>query len=753
MFKLASLILTGATLALGQQAVLVYDSQSAPLRFAAAEMRAAWARKNVSVVELPCCQTPAGGVRVVLAAGPAQIAEVLKAFPAPPSKAAAPQSYSIRKAGPSTFLVLGADAPGAMYGGLELAESIRIGALDETKDSDAAPHIAQRGIKFNIPLDARTPSYSDNSDSAQQNIPEMWSMDFWREFLDEMARHRYNVLSLWSLHPFPSIVKVPEYPEVALDDVKRTTLPLDDSYSHSGSDMVRPAMLERLETVKHITIGEKIEFWRDVMQHARDRGISVYWFTWNMFVFGADGKHGITGAQDNPITIDYFRKSVRETVLTYPLLAGIGITAGERMENRTDEFENEKWLWKTYGEGIRDALKLQPGRDFRMIHRFHMTGLGEIQSAWKEYPGPFDVSFKYSIAHMYSLPKPPFIEKALPYLNPKLRTWLTVRNDDIYSFRWADPDYARAYIQAMPGPDKIAGFYMGPDGFNWGRDFLSRDESSPRQLVMQKQWYSFLLWGRLSYDPALPDTRLTKIAAARFPQVPADKLMATWKSASRVFPAITKFFWGDIDLRWYPEACLSHRNFRGYFTVKNFMEGESMPGSNNLPILEWREALLAKQEMKGTTPLEVAAELKKNAATALAGLPELRRAAGNHRELSHNQELRLTLGDIEAMAHLGNYYSAKIQGAAELALFDATSDPARRDAAVKLLNQAATHWRQYAAVYGSQYKPQLLNRVGFIDIPALSAKADADVEIARHWKPGTLPNRAGKVGQDVTFRP
>ena len=92
-----------------------------------------------------------------------------------------------------------------------------LGTLDSLKDSDHTPHIAQRGIKFNIPLDLRTPSYSDNSDSAQANIPEMWSMEFWREFLDEMARHRFNVLSLWSLNPFPSIVKVPEYPDVALE--------------------------------------------------------------------------------------------------------------------------------------------------------------------------------------------------------------------------------------------------------------------------------------------------------------------------------------------------------------------------------------------------------------------------------------------------------------------------------------------------------------------------------------------------------
>ena len=38
------------------------------------------------------------------------------------------------------------------------------------------------------------------------------------------------------------------------------------------------------------------------------------------------------------------RASVRELVLTYPLLAGIGVTAGEEMKPRNDEFSKEKWL-------------------------------------------------------------------------------------------------------------------------------------------------------------------------------------------------------------------------------------------------------------------------------------------------------------------------------------------------------------------------------------------------------------------------
>ncbi|MGI8991601.1 MAG: hypothetical protein ACR2I2_18715 [Bryobacteraceae bacterium] len=106
------------------------------------------------------------------------------------------------------------------------------------------------------------------------------------------------------------------------------------------------------------------------MRYAHNRGIEVYWFTWNIFTWGAEGKYGITSRQDNRKTIDYFRASVRELVLAYPLLDGIGIAAGEHMEDREDEFSKEKWLWNTYGRGIVDALKLQPSRHIRVIHQY-----------------------------------------------------------------------------------------------------------------------------------------------------------------------------------------------------------------------------------------------------------------------------------------------------------------------------------------------------------------------------------------------
>ncbi|MCX7011293.1 MAG: hypothetical protein NTW86_01775 [Candidatus Sumerlaeota bacterium] len=156
------------------------------------------------------------------------------------------QGYRIERAERGGWVkIVGGGPAGAMYGGLDVATAIGLGALADLKPGARKPHIEERGIKFNIPLDLRTPSYSDNSDAAQANIPEMWSREFWREFFDEMARHRFNVLSLWSLHPFPSIVKVPEYPDVALDDVLRARAgAFDETYAHSGRDMFRPELLD-----------------------------------------------------------------------------------------------------------------------------------------------------------------------------------------------------------------------------------------------------------------------------------------------------------------------------------------------------------------------------------------------------------------------------------------------------------------------------------------------------------------------------
>ena len=537
---------------------VTYDDQLPAVAFAAREIGTALlARSSESGSTRRAGRPRSNKISFVLAVQGPEASRLVASLGIAPLPAGSAQSYSIRKTRSSTgetiYVVLGADPAGTMYGGLDLAEAIRMHTLSGLGDSDRVAAIARRGIKFNLPLDYRTPGYSDAGDSAQQNIPVMWSMNFWHQFLDAMARDRFNVLSLWNEHPFPSMVKVPEYPAVALDDVKRTTIPFDSSYNLTGSDIVRAAGLAHLETVRVMTIEQKIQFWRNVMQYAHDRGIEVYIVTWNIFTWGAEGKYGITSAQDNPVTIDYFRESVRQMLITYPLLAGFGISAGEHMHLPPDDLANITWLWSTYGEGIRDVKTLQPDRSIRLIFRFLQKSYQPITRVWSDYPDVLDFEYKYSSAHMYSEPQPPFAAKAIQTLPPDRRLWLTFRNDDIYSFRWGDPDYVRAYLKGLPGPEKLAGTLMGSDGYIGGRDFSSIDSAKPPQLLIDKDWLSFMLWGRLGYDPTLPDSLFRQALQTRYPDASSTDLLAASVHRQGLFRRLLDSSGGTSTFNGFPK--------------------------------------------------------------------------------------------------------------------------------------------------------------------------------------------------------
>jgi hypothetical protein len=646
------------------------------------------------------------------------------------------QAYRIERGAGGAIKVTAGDAEGAMYGGLDVAESLRIGTLDGLVSGPRvhSPHIVNRGLKFNIPLDFRTPTYSDRATAPQANIPEMWSMDFWHTFLDEMARDRYNLLSLWSLHPFPSLVKVPEFLDVALDDVWQGEPDADGRYRQG-------------KFVRKLSIDEKIAFWREVMSYAHERGIRIFIFTWNVFAANAAGKYGITETMDNAATIAYTRGSVRELVKTYPLLAGLGITAGEHMPNATDEAK-ENWLWATYGEGVRDALGDKPQRVFQMIHRFHQTGFGAITRHWKDFPGPFAFSFKYSIAHMYSITNPPMVKPALALLPPTTKMWLTVRNDDLYTFRFGDPDYMRDYVVNMPPAEQLGGFYMGSDGYCPGRDFLDRHpEPGPRQLVIEKQWYSFMLLGRLSYDPTLSNAHFERVLGARFPGVATRDLYRALQAASQTMPLITRFFWGDIDMKWFPEGSVQGLNNKGYLSVLDFAEGVSMPGANVLNIRQWRANLIAKRPMNGTTPPQIADALEGAGRDALQSVSRLHAQSPR----ANGVELRKTLVDCEALGWLALSYAEKIRAACDLGLFDLSHDAAEQASAVRHLEIALDAWKHYAAVRDEQYLPALYGRAGYVNITELTSKVAGDLDIARNWKANSVREVVPGQGTEAGF--
>lgn len=577
---------------------------------------------------------------------------------------------------PETYWVFGGDDNGAMYGGVDLAGHIRFHGMTSALNDDQNPYIERRGIKFNITLDDRTPSYDSSGDAADVNIKHMWDMTFWQDYFDEMARHKYNVISFWNRHPFPSLVKLADYPNVALKDV----------YDNNG----------RILTM---TIDEKIKFWQDVMAYAKGRGFEIYIFNWNLLVHGAQGKHGITESLNNSTTKDYMRKSLYALFETYPDLDGFGLHSGENMGS-LDDSEKEVWLYDCFGEAFENFKADYPDRELCFIHRLHETDIeDDIMPQWGKLPYPMDMSYKYTLGHLYAYPKPTFIHSTLPKLAKyNMKTWLNIRNDDIFYYRWGDPDYVRAYMKNVPDPETyLAGYYMGSDGYAWGRVFTSKDPLFQGELEVKKHWYNFMLWGQMGYDPDTPDQYFIDAIANRFTAVPSQDLYNAWRFASKIFPKVSAAFWWDWDFQWYVEGCYSTYGFR---TIQDFITTEPQSGAPIYSIKEYKSRLNTGQPMNDETPIQVSEALRAwadSALTLVATIP-----ADEH------SELMLTLNDIKAMAYMGYYYADKIEGATYQHVGDL-------EKSADHLQQAYCHWCKVAEIASSQYYDQELARHGSPD--------------------------------------
>jgi hypothetical protein len=305
----------------------------------------------------------------------------------------------------------------------------------------------------------------------------------------------------------------------------------------------------------------------------------------------------------------------------------------------------------------------------------------------------FDMSYKYSKAHMYATAVPGWMtdneQNALRENN--LKSWQTVRNDSFHFVHWGDPEFARAYLTGLPGQgDWFRGFLMGSDGFCPTRDFYSKHSVSQGRLEVQRRWYLFMLWGRLAYNPATSDGVFRKHLALRFPEVDAANLFSAWSKASRGLPKATELVHGTmkLDYQWWPEACQSHK---GFVTAEQFAEAIPGQGSTLRSIAQ----SAANNTTGGKTSFALADEIEADALSALALVNAMR--------AEPNTELGVTIDHLKAMSYLTNYYASKIRGATHLKANN-------REKARVALGTAYAWWVQYSALMDSMFKGMQMQR-------------------------------------------
>lgn len=700
---------------------LFADNESKPIQFTVDEIKNALSEKGQEAVVLSVSelnQLEDGEYTIVLLnIGNKAGLRILKGMEVDKIDELKNEGFIVHKSGDSEkdIWIIGRDDAGVMYGGFEVAEIIKVRGIDAIINQFQNPYMKVRGTKFNIPLDVRTPTYTEPSDAAQKNMAEMWSFDFWKDYIDNLARYRYNTISLWNMHPFPSMVKVPEYPDVALDDVRKSTVEWEENYPLNGWDFDAPEIVNNYEVIKKISIEEKIEFWRKVMAYGKARNVQFFILTWNIFDYGVDGKYGITDKLENPVTTDYFRQSIKQMVLTYPDLAGIGLTTGENMYDYTFE-QKEEWAFATYGQGVLDALKEQPDRKINLIHRQHQTNAKQITRIFEEVAENkninFIFSFKYAKAHVYSSANQVFHHDFVKDIEKEdLKTLWTLRNDDIFHFRWGAPDFVRDFIKNIPY-DVSEGFYYGSDQYVWGREFLEKNRNEPRPVEIAKHWYQWMCWGRLGYNPDMSNDRFADYIQYRFPSVNGTEMFDAWQSASMIYPWVTGFHWGALDFQWYIESGQSQpfvaNTPSGFHDVNRFITLPPHKGTGYISIPEYTKSYLAGVEIEGETPLQVAEKIIQNSDHALKWADE--------QTMEISKDLRITIDDIKTIAWLGKYYAYKIRGATYLALFRETFKKEWYEKMVEELNTSAGYWRHFAAsALANYHNPLWTNRVGYVD--------------------------------------
>ena len=195
-----------------------------------------------------------------------------------------------------------------------------------------------------------------------------------------------------------------------------------------------------------------------------------------------------------------------------------------------------------------------------------------------------------------------------------------------------------------------------------------------------------------------------------------------------IYPKTTGFHWGALDFQWYIEACKSQpepaQTETGFHDVNRFITLEPHPGTDNISIPKYVDSITKRKKLFGTTPIEVSGQIHSHADLALEILDGL--------SDDGDKELRLTLGDIRAMAYLGKYYGHKIRGATELALYRQTQNTEYQQKAIHELTEAARYWRRYTSTAMKQYiNPLWTNRVGYCDFNMLTKEVLNDIAIAK----------------------
>jgi hypothetical protein len=628
--------------------------------------------------------------------------------------------------------ISGGDERGAMYGVLDVAEQVRRGTpWNRIPDRTVKAQFPFRAIKFNLPWAAYRTSPAIEQHDATCRDPK-----FWEAFLDMMAENRFNVLTLWSLHPFHYMVRPKSFPEAS---------PFTDA-----------------------ELAQWQALWRGIFAMAKERGIETYLVNWNVFVspefarahnvarWSENWRHIGPDAENSEIVVRYTKEVVTQVLDEYPDLTGLGITLGEQMGGMAPD-QRRAWLDRTFFSGIADSK-----RPAKFIYRAPLSAdvksggttseendrltRAQIERLPRNIDGPVFVEFKHNWSHAYSSPDLFMVHGGKlsdAYWNPppaRHKVVWTMRNEDIFVLRWGQPDFVRAFVQNQ-SKDYVGGALIGSECYVPALDYISAPGAHKNwRFAFERQWLLYAVWGRLLYDAATPDRAFAALLEERFGAGLGDDLLQAWKLASQAPLHFASFHRGTWDGSLYTEGFSSWvdkgEGARTFFDIDSFIKHPVLDTKRYINIADFVRAGGAAEPGQ-FSPLALAAQLDRDAAEAS------RRVAVVRAKAKPSPTLECELTDIEAWAAYGRYFAEKLRAGVALATARAKNDEMQRTAAIAALERALVHWKRLAELGGKFNRlPVPSNSREPFSWTSLTPAVERDIEISR--RPLASENKESK---------
>ncbi|NQT84735.1 hypothetical protein HQ563_17080 [bacterium] len=598
------------------------------------------------------------------------------------------------------------DESGAMYGVLDLAEQVRIrGGLDNVQEKVSNPRFPFRAIKFNLPW-----SPYRSSAATEMHLDTCRDLNFWRRFLDMMTENRFNVLSLWNLHPFPFMIRPENFPEAC------------------------PFSVEDME--------EWRLFWRSLFRMAKNRGIETYIVNWNIVVSPQFASaYGMKERNDtSELVRRYTRECVTQVINEYEDLTGLGVTLADWMRGMTPK-EREDWIEETFVAGMKRA-----NRPVKFIHRSVLAGSPiemrrVIDNA--NLPDPVWVEVKFNWSHGHSTPRLaithdyPTGEIDERFWKPKPTNykiaWM-IRNEDFFILRWGEPDFIRQHI-AINGRDYVGGYFVGSEGYIPAKDYSHvLHKHQTWDYAFEKQWLFYRLWGRLLYDPEAPNIVFEAAFERRYGKGVGKTMLRAYTLASRMPLRLASFHAATWDFTLYSEGFLAAARSRGisdgvspFISIDELIHHETLdPTFISIP--DYVKGVSANEKMAegSVTPLQIAADSERDGRTVLSLIESLRTQAR-----VHPGAFECELDDLETWANLSLYCADKLRAGVALQTFRHTGLLSEKEKAVSLLEQAEVHWENVVSATKSHYREVPYVGGGTFSWQKYGEQVKRDIEIAR----------------------